>query len=306
MNIITLQPTITFSGTASITSSRYKGIGYYGSAASLTTLVYAANETFRGTLSVQATLERIPTESDWFEIDTVTVSSGSNPLSRTVTKSGQFVWLRSKITNFTAGTVNLITANYSLVSGEQGIQGTQGLQGRQGLQGTNANVQGIQGQQGIQGTQGRQGTSSNRAYVVVNNGSSNYTIDATANPTLNLLKGFTYTFNINAPGHPFWIKTAQTTGTGNAYPFGITNNGTDVGVMIFAVPFNAPSTLYYICQNHGTMTGIINISDLGPQGIQGTQGLQGTIGPENFEIDGGNASTIYLAEIEIDGGNANG
>lgn len=306
MNIITLQPTITFSGTASITSSRYKGIGYYGSAASLTTLVYAANETFRGTLSVQATLERVPTESDWFEIDTVTVSSGSNPLSRTITKSGQFVWLRSKITNFTAGTVNLITASYSLVSGEQGVQGTQGLQGRQGLQGTNANVQGIQGTIGIQGTQGRQGTSPNKIYSVTNNSNTSYTIDSGSNPTINLIRGFTYSFAVNAIGHPFWIKTSQTTGTGNAFSSGITNNGIDNGVIFFAVPFNAPNTLYYICQNHGIMTGIINISDLGPQGIQGTTGIQGPIGPENFEIDGGNASTIYLAEIEIDGGNANG
>jgi len=45
-----------------------------------------------------------------------------------------------------------------------------------------------------------------------------YTIDgASGNPTITLLRGFTYTFNIAAAGHPFWIKTAPTTGTGNQY-----------------------------------------------------------------------------------------
>ena len=109
-------------------------------------------------------------------------------------------------------------------------------------------------------SQGGGGTGS-ETYTVTNNGSSNYVIGGNSNPTLNLLRGYTYTFIINASGHPFWIKTALTTGTGNAFNTGVTNNGTDVGTITFVVPNNAPDILYYVCQYHSSMQGQINISN---------------------------------------------
>ena len=83
------------------------------------------------------------------------------------------------------------------------------------------------------------------------------------NPTINLIRGFTYRFNVNASGHPFWIKTALGTGTENQYNIGITNNGTTSGIIQFTVATDAPSTLYYNCQFHGSMQGTINISNSG-------------------------------------------
>ena len=96
-------------------------------------------------------------------------------------------------------------------------------------------------------------------YTVTNSGASAYTINGSSNPTLTLYRGFTYTFNVSASGHPFWIKTSQTTGTGNAYSTGVTNNGIDVGTITFVVPSDAPATLYYICQFHSSMVGTINV-----------------------------------------------
>jgi len=98
-------------------------------------------------------------------------------------------------------------------------------------------------------------------FTVTNSGSSAYLINGDSNPTLNLVRGVTYTFNVNASSHPFWIKTAQVTGTTSAYSTGVTNNGDDVGTIIFAVPLDAPSTLYYICQYHSSMVGTISISN---------------------------------------------
>jgi subtilisin family serine protease len=106
-------------------------------------------------------------------------------------------------------------------------------------------------------------TNQNQSFSVGNNGSSNYTFSGAAagsNPTLNLVQGATYTFNISAVGHPFYIKTVNSTGTGNAYNTGVTNNGTANGTLTFTVPFGAPSTLYYNCQFHSSMAGTINIS----------------------------------------------
>jgi subtilisin family serine protease len=98
-------------------------------------------------------------------------------------------------------------------------------------------------------------------FSVSNSGASAYIINTASNPSITLIKGETYTFNVNASGHPFWIKTAQTTGTGNQYNSGVTNNGTESGTITFVVPMDAPTALYYICQYHSSMTGVITVSD---------------------------------------------
>ncbi len=102
----------------------------------------------------------------------------------------------------------------------------------------------------------------NNTYNVTNSGASAYIVNGVSNPSLNLFEGQTYTFNIAATGHPFWIKTVPVTGTGSAYNDGVTNNGIANGTITFTVPYDAPSTLYYICQFHGVMQGVINIIDV--------------------------------------------
>ena len=164
--------------------------------------------------------------------------------------------------------------------GTQGAIGTQGAQGTQGLQGIQG-IQGVQGTQGVQGIQGTIGTAGARDYSVINSGSGAYTIDGSNNPTLNLLRGFAYTFTVSASGHPFWIQTsAGAYSSGNVYNTGVTNNGTQSGTITFSVAYNAPSTLYYVCQYHSGMAGTINISDVGPQGVQGIQGITGSQGTQ--------------------------
>ena len=96
-------------------------------------------------------------------------------------------------------------------------------------------------------------------YTVTNLGSGAYVINGTNNPTINLIRGTTYNFNINAPGHPFWIKSVPGTGTSNPYNIGVTNNGTDNGTIVFTVPLAAPNPLYYNCQLHIVMAGQFNI-----------------------------------------------
>lgn len=103
-------------------------------------------------------------------------------------------------------------------------------------------------------------------YDVVNAGSSSYVYSGggftnTNNPTLTLQRGKTYTFTLNVPGHPFYIKTVQVTGTGSPFNTGVTNNGASSGVVTFVVPTNAPNTLFYACEFHSSMTGTINITN---------------------------------------------
>ncbi|GGD05392.1 hypothetical protein [Hyunsoonleella pacifica] len=103
-------------------------------------------------------------------------------------------------------------------------------------------------------------------YTIGNQGASAYLfsgegLNNTSNPDITLKRGETYEFVIDAPGHPFLIKTAQTTGTGDGFNDGVTNNGASQGTVTFTVPANAPDTLFYICQHHASMKGTFNIVD---------------------------------------------
>ena len=90
--------------------------------------------------------------------------------------------------------------------------------------------------------------------------SAAYIIDGMPDPSLVLMRGFKYTFNISTAGHPFWITSvAGAYNPSNVYSSGVTNNGTVSGTLTFVVPPNAPDTLFYVCQYHPTMTGAISI-----------------------------------------------
>lgn len=95
--------------------------------------------------------------------------------------------------------------------------------------------------------------------TVTNQGMTAYLIDGTANPTLTLCRGNTYTFAVAATGHPFYINSVQGVGTTNAYNDGVSNNGTDSGNVTFVVGASAPNQLFYNCSIHAAMTGTINI-----------------------------------------------
>jgi len=174
--------------------------------------------------------------------------------------------------------------------GPQGVVGPQGIIGNLGPQGF-IGPQGILGVQGSIGNLGPQGAVGGISYSVTNNGSSAFVFNPSVlgistNPTLTLARGLTYYFTVNAVGHPFWIKTSPVTGITSSYDTGVENNGVQTGVLSFTVPNNAPSTLYYICQNHLAMQGVITVTEvgfIGPQGAQGVIGPQGVQGPFGFQ-----------------------
>lgn len=120
-------------------------------------------------------------------------------------------------------------------------------------------------------------------YRVGNQNNAAYLIDSISNPTLTLTRGNTYVFNINTQGvYPFWIKSAATTGTGDAYSSGVARNGASEGLVTFVVPQDAPDTLYYISQNIVNMGGQINVIDGTPGTgpgfwIQTNPGINGVI-----------------------------
>jgi plastocyanin len=96
-------------------------------------------------------------------------------------------------------------------------------------------------------------------------GSSAYTMVGTDrngavsgnNPTLAFNAGDKVRFNLSASGHPFYIKTAQGTGTGNQAS-GVDGQGMQEGPVDWTV--GSTGTYYYQCQFHDSMNNTITVS----------------------------------------------
>mgnify|MGYP003132463773 CR=1 FL=1 len=83
------------------------------------------------------------------------------------------------------------------------------------------------------------------------------------NADVTVMKGDQLSFVANATGHPVWIKTTKTVGTSNSITSNITNNGTQVGTIVWDTSSVTPGTYYYNCQNHATMSGNIVVEAAG-------------------------------------------
>lgn len=112
------------------TSNKSKGDGYYGRSDGLHSIQIKVTN-FVGKIEIQGTLNVDPGSSDWFGVN---LDSNRNYVDTTglvkeesvqfvnyttVTSTivgfnlrGNFVWLRSKVSNFTQGTVDYIKYNY--------------------------------------------------------------------------------------------------------------------------------------------------------------------------------------------------
>ena len=79
------------------------------------------------------------------------------------------------------------------------------------------------------------------------------------NPVLTLVRGGNYTFEVNQPGHNFWIQAAP--GINGKMPYannissrnvmGVVNNGEDQGTVQFNVPLKSAQDFYYSLPNLG-------------------------------------------------------
>tara|TARA_X000000368_G_scaffold392446_1_gene357201 strand:+ start:7308 stop:9785 length:2478 start_codon:yes stop_codon:yes gene_type:complete len=116
-------------------------------------------------------------------------------------------------------------------------------------------------------------TSESYSISVGNSGASSYTLsgsDRTGSISGNnipvaIKTGDTLTFNVSASGHPFWIKNAAGTGTGNQAS-NVTNGGTASGTVTWTP--TTSGTYYYQCEYHGGMAGTITVDSQNTYGVQ--------------------------------------
>jgi hypothetical protein len=97
------------SSTAEIYGGEQQAAAYYLANRDLQTITWHFSGTFQGDCKIQASLETDPGNGDWFdvyEINTTSALDGYHNLN------GNFVWLRAVVSNWTQGTVQLVTASY--------------------------------------------------------------------------------------------------------------------------------------------------------------------------------------------------
>lgn len=110
-------------------------------------------------------------------------------------------------------------------------------------------------------------TTPGNSYTIAtsNSGSGAYTLSGSdrlgavngSNQTVTINVNDTVTFTMNAPGHPFYIKTANSTGTGNVVtnPLATGQGASSSGNVVWTP--SAVGTYHYNCQFHGAMHGLI-------------------------------------------------
>ena len=111
-------------------------------------------------------------------------------------------------------------------------------------------------------------TSSTYSITVTAQSSSNYILsgsdqngDVSGNdPSISAKVGDSFSFNMNSPGHPFYLIKVSNGGTdsGNLID-GVTNNGASSGTISWTP--SQVGTYYYICEYHPSMLGTISITE---------------------------------------------
>ena len=84
-----------------------------------------------------------------------------------------------------------------------------------------------------------------------------------SNPEVRIKEGERINFHVEATGHPFYIKTTDTTGSGDLVN-GVINNGATDGTVNWTPSLGAAGTYYYKCGNHAAMGGTITVLSVAP------------------------------------------
>ena len=82
------------------------------------------------------------------------------------------------------------------------------------------------------------------------------------NADITIAKGVVLKFELDARGHPFWIKTVRGTGQDNDVSSGISGvgQGKTSGVLIWDTIEIKEGTYYYQCEHHAPMFGRIIVA----------------------------------------------
>lgn len=97
------------SSAVELVGDRQQGASYILAGRDLQTITWHFSGQFQGNCKIQASLETDPGSGDWFDIYTVDVENEKDGYTNLY---GNYVWLRAVVSDWTQGTIQLITASY--------------------------------------------------------------------------------------------------------------------------------------------------------------------------------------------------
>ena len=92
-------------------SAKTKGDGYYSQVDGVHTVAYKVTASLTGSIKMQGTLASSPSEEDWFDISGTTFTTDQSTLIGSYNFTGNYVYVRTKATSVTAGTIASIQLN---------------------------------------------------------------------------------------------------------------------------------------------------------------------------------------------------
>tara|TARA_B110000858_G_C17580578_1_gene371055 strand:+ start:19 stop:597 length:579 start_codon:yes stop_codon:yes gene_type:complete len=92
-------------------TDKAKGDGYYSHPDGVHTVSYKVDGTLTGVIQMQGSLATTPTEDDWFDIPGTRFDLDQSTTISSSNFTGNFVWVRAKVTSVTAGSVTSILLN---------------------------------------------------------------------------------------------------------------------------------------------------------------------------------------------------
>jgi hypothetical protein len=107
-----------FGTEATVVGDKQPAASYYVSGKTMQTFTWKLSGVL-GTVSFQATLAEDPAEEDWFTVYNLVCTGGNgnggtdiNPASSFTNVTGNFTWLRARVTSFTGGTIQYLRVSY--------------------------------------------------------------------------------------------------------------------------------------------------------------------------------------------------
>jgi hypothetical protein len=89
-----------------------KAAAYYSKDKSVQTLSWYLESTFRGVITIEATLDSDIATTNYFPIHTISVTTAPDPENDFINLTGNYTWIRATISDFTAGAIGKVSLGY--------------------------------------------------------------------------------------------------------------------------------------------------------------------------------------------------
>ena len=111
-NVVHGVPSGTYDGSSlDFSSLPVEAADYYQGNGSIQTITLRVTG-FQGIIRLVATLGDDPQQAAWFDLGEFDYSSAATTTTIAPSYTGNFVWVRADIVDFTAGTINFVTITY--------------------------------------------------------------------------------------------------------------------------------------------------------------------------------------------------